>query len=293
MKPRTIRSKHFDGTEQLSLEDWKKLRVADLGSAADTLVPGWRGEVTAMVGLRLSDDNNSIEESIFLLQGQLLKNKKSHQADKFFNIPSNVKLILVGVNCGIFDFSNGLSSNLVDSSSLTYHFEDEEGRLSDARVKELGIEGFTVRMCALPSTAFWVALTLVLYPLPKAQLVEKHVWADSPEFPGLSCFKGEVPLNPPVDVLLKKAVGLPIVPAVLPGAAFSLVAPSIPTRAVVVAVAKTLRATSVPEIVSSKSLLLQRWDRISTVGDSALQSTTPEKLWPLPSDPLPASASSG
>ena len=285
---RSISGPGFRSARDLLLKEIKKLSVPSFDRVVEHLLPdlGWKGDLYGSVGLILSNDNKSIVNGNFFLSGQLFPGSESKrfQAAKFWSAGTDLDLQLSINNASIFNFSSTLTSDFVDGSDVTHAFFKGNQRLETEEAEAAGIPGFCLRLFIAPSKETFAKLTLVLYPLPLAVLLESQLLAENVRFPGLSVFSGEFPIGPPQTAVPRTPTpyGCPILPVVIPGSPLTDF-PNTPSGIEIRRkIAEVLRAAVKPEIKNGPAMLLKRWTEIQNAGPSKLLNKQLDIMWPLP-----------
>ena len=284
-----IRSDAFAGRDNLTWEDFEALRVTDKRDAADKLVDSWTGGVVGLTLFHLNNDRRKVENTEFLLLGTLFDdNVKVIATNKIFP-NSNAKLVLSDLNCELFTFFNGLTSNLVDSSELNYCFKNSAAgpNLSEEEVKERKLGPFSLRAYLSPSTENHMKLDIAIYPLDVGTLQDTFSLAADPRFPGIQlCTIGEVRVCPGQEEILgDRSWGQPTVPAFLAATAFSASSPLPPTSLLRKAFASLMAAGVRPTFKRDFKFLKELWDKILKEGPGVLTAQPLDLCWPPP-DPI-------
>ena len=282
----------FEQREQINLEKVKSWVVDPAAAAAEQLLEDWQGGVIGLVNITLSNDNSSVDNARFLLQGRLFRDSpKFVPCNKIWPARAQNELVLEDLDCSLFRFSNSLVSNLVDSSETEISFRTSAGQpLIGTDLDDINMSGFCLRAFVWPSTPNFAKLGLLLYPLAKEELLEVAPLAIHPAFPGISLFSVEFPIGPPSDSF---RFGLPFFPAVSAGGCFDSFPNFPPREEFVEAAAALLRKATYPEIKVSRTTLQKRWTELEENGNNpnALKSKKMSVIWPLP--PVRASIPSG
>ena len=295
-KPATIQGAAFKGDAALPLELWQKLECSSPDEAPGKLLNRWNGGIVAFTVGRLSNDNRRLDNLNLHLSGLLWeKEPLSSKAANFWPIEDqDIKLNFKSINANVFSFKEaGLVSQLIDSAELPFSFQKGGAPLEDDEIENLGLQGFCVRAFVQPRREYYVVFSILLFPLGKEDLLETHQLAKNPMFPGLLLYKKEIQLRfKTSDLFGDLKLGSPIVPAVIPGEAWTA-APNCPSATDLKrALACTLRAAFKPDAVVGKKkvqTLEARWSELLAEGESKLRLSSCDFTWP--EAPAPRAAS--
>lgn len=282
----------FQQDSSLTLDMMKAWTIERRETAAEQLCPEWTGDEIGLVALNLNGDNRTVNNAQFLLQGTMFRNAvKVVNANQFWTFPGNTphQLVLEPIDCSIFKFRDSLVSNLVDDSEIEFSLRPTGGQpLMGTELDDVGFRGFSLRAFVWPTCPNWAKLVILLYPLGKEELSEAQPLHVHSAFPGLSLVSVTFPLGPPAREGNK--IGLPFVPAILPGSPFEETPNFPPAKDLVAAVAALLRKTTYPEVKSNATYLRRRWGELLEGGNdpAALKSQALTLIWPLPTEPVSA-----
>ena len=286
--PSTIQSKWFAKKAVLSVKDLELIRAESIEEAFDSLIgDSWNGGICSYLTVDISQNNQVPVSSNFVIKGPIFDNKeKAFKTSKFFNLGSPGYLVFANLDCSLFQFHNGLTSNYVDSSEIPFEYRLEKDSDSLPIEDVEGYPGFCLRASAYPTEANWVRLTILLFPKDVDALLDTCDSVTSPAWPGVTFASELIPLDPsPGDFFSGPSRGLPVVPALISEAPFTEEAfPS--TTAIIASVSATLRAVTIPESKSNFSQLGPRWANIVSEGNNALKPGVPDLLWPEPAQPM-------
>ena len=292
MAPKTISGKAFKGNGELQLSHWKTLEVCNSADGPRRLLERWSGSIVGYCVAKLANDNKSVSNVSFHLGGTLFEDEDLKlNCSKFWNVPDNLTLAIPCLDTAVFSFSNGgLTSDLVDSSRFQVHWFRDGVPLSPEERAETGILGFSLRFHALPeqsvTSGTWANLTVVLYPLPKAMLLEGHGLCTRPNFPGLRLFSSKVFQ---IGFNSAKAFpdiewGCPLVPAVMTGSDWDDLPFCPSSEELRSKLAATLRNVCPADIKKSPADLKKAWDDLKANGEANLRNTLSSLkfIWPVP-----------
>ena len=288
--PTTIQSKWFTKKSPLNLNDLENIRADSPEDSFDVLFGDrWNGGIVSYLTVDISQNNQTPIGSNFYLKGPIFQDKeKLFKSPKFFTIDEQFYLAFSNLDCSIFEFHNGLVSNYVDSTEISFELRKEKHSESFEPEDLTGYPGFSLRAFASPVEANWARLSILLYPADVDSLLELCDAASSPWWPGIPIFSELIPLGPsPGDFFTGPSRGLAVVPALISAAGFTE-ASRPTTTAILGSVSATLRAVSTPETKTNVTQLHPRWNSIKAEGESALKSSIPDLLWPEPEFPMTA-----
>ena len=276
----------------LGPEDLEALAVTGFGpTCTPTLIKtGWKQFVTANIGVAMSANNNRILSANIFLLGKLHKSATectAVSAARFWpNVDPKIELRFPFDKMHIFPFDASLQSGLVDSSAVEFEIYNTGTDLpmSPEDFKAAGGSSFTLRAFAHMTTAIWLKLQLVLYPLGKEALLDTFPFAHNVNFPGLLLVSKNVTMLPNST----KDYGLPFAPFLLkgnPDAPFPQ-APSYELRA---AISALLQTGVTPKLSKDATYLAAKWTKMKDLKekaeDSLTSSSTSAATWP---DALPS-----
>ena len=288
----TICGNGFKNPRDLSEEEFEATLVPSFARATETALQnaGWNGGLYGAIGLQLSNDNRAVAFGHFCLFGKVVR-ASSHTvaAGKFWSGMDDIKLELQLGDASIFNFTDSLASNLIDSADVTHRFLRSESALDRDELEDLGVRGFCLRAYVTPTRETYAKFALGLLPLPLAELLDEHPLAESPLFPAISAgAAGEFPLGPPLSAAVPRSRdrwGAPFWPVIVLGTSRAT-CPNQPNGGELRGkMAEILRKAFKPELKNGPANLLKRWEEIKEAGASNLKKTDPEKLWPLPAQP--------
>ena len=293
MAPKPISGKGLKGSDELSLEHWKTLEVCSSSDGPRRLQEQWSGSIIGFLVARLSNDNKSIENISFHLGGTLFEEEDlKANCSKFWNVSENLSMAIPCLDTSIFSFPNGgLTSELVDSSKFRVNWYKDGVIMAPENRAETGITGFCLRFHATPKQSLvsgtWATLALILYPLPKAMLLEGHPLSTNANFPGFRLFSSDV-----FQIGFNSAKrfkdlswGSPILPACIPGGDWDDLPFCPSTAELKTKMAATLRNVALPDTRKSPAELKKAWEDLKATGAGGLKNTASglKWIWPLPS----------
>ena len=285
-KPSTITSEDFRKPAELTRDELQKL-VINSPSEATELFSNWNGLTVCSVLLHLSNDNATIANASILISGDLFPDRKVISLNGVYASCPALSLSIGNIDGETFKFPPGqMFSDLLDSSRLDYRYIKDGDFLDAEAAATAGLPGFTTRAYVVPSADVWTRFVIMLYPAPLNTLSSAHPASINPRFPGVCLFSKDIPLEPSSKSTLTHKWGCPILPAIIPGEAFTTALPtSADFRA---AIASLLRSAIKPECKRGHATLHPRWEAIHQDGDSQLKTLPLDLIWPMPSPATPS-----
>jgi len=276
----------------LSPLDLEKLSVNGLGtSCTPTLIKtGWKQLITANIGVALGADNSRILSANLFLLGKLHKHPTDYtavSAAKYWpNVDPKIEIRFPLDKMDVFHFDATLQSGLVNCTAIDHEIYNTGTDLpmSPEDFRAAGGGAFTLRAFAHMTTAVWLKLQLVLYPMGKSALLETFPFAMNPWFPGLILVSKSITMLPhaPNDY------GLPFSPFLLkgrPDAPFPQQS-SFDLRSKISAL---LQTGITPKLSKDATYLNAKWKKMEELKeraeDSLSASSTAAATWP---DALPS-----
>ena len=288
-KAQVIRgSRKFQGTDPLSANDLKRLRVSTFSGAASIFLENWKDEPVFLVGLTLTQDNEKIENATALLQGFLWPEGKKLEANSFWQLDKELVMNFEKIDLSKFEFDGVTSSKYLNHTHLDYKIsvKGQNQPLSDDELKSLGIGGFCMRVFCHPISTTSVKVALLLFPQDRDLLVQEMDLAKNYYFPGVTVEKFEVELGIQRDELLDNNYGCPILPVIKTQEPIKSNT-RVPSSAEIVhAIGTLMRATRAPDGKSSHTTLMKCWGQLKKHGESKLKHPVYEDwYWPKPKEP--------
>ena len=288
-KPQIIGSaKKFQGTDKLSANDLKRLRVTTFNGAASIFLENWKKEPVFLVGLTLSQDNENIENATALLQGFLWPEGKELSANNFWHFDKELVMTFEKIDLEKFEFDGCNTSRLLSHTLLDYSVKVKgaDQALSDSELKSLGFPGFCLRVFCHAISTTSVKVELLLYPLERDTLLKENGLAVNYYFPGVTVEKFEVELGIQRDELLDNNYGCPILPVIKTKEPIRSNS-KVPGREEIThAIGTLLRATRAPDGKSSYTTMLKSWGQLKKHGESKLKRPVYDDwIWPKPKEP--------
>ena len=220
-QPTTIVSDDFRRTAELTRDELMKLVIGAPSEAAE-LIKQWNGGTVCTLLIHLSNDNKTVQNCSVLLVGELYPDRKVISLNGVYESCPALSISIGPIDGNTFDFIPGKTySELKDSSRVDHQFL-RDGYVLDAPTSAAaGLTGFTLRAYIVPSGAEWTKLVILLYPVPKASLLANHLACVDPRFPGISLLSKDIQLEPTTLSTMAKIWGCSILPAIIPGEAFT------------------------------------------------------------------------
>ena len=164
MPPKNTKKISFEGQDELSLDQWKELKVACSADAPRRFLANWQGALTGFLSARLTNDNHRIDRSTMHLAGTIWNEGFTAQANAFWENADVIFFPLPHLDMKLFTFNTGtMYSNLIDWSELqlTWYRDGVE----DATILEDqdAIPGFTLRCFIVPNASpqpLWAAIQI-------------------------------------------------------------------------------------------------------------------------------------
>ena len=279
----------FAGKYELTVEDVKRMVVPSYSEAASTLIPGWRGSPILLVGTKLDQDGTTIQNAEPVLLGHLFrKSARSFAANKFWNFNDQILLKIQPINLADFKFGDSLRSQLVDGSQINFSFTDKQGNdVETDTLSAQGYKGFCIRIFVIPTAANEAKVKIVLYPVPKDDLIADNSLWDDPRFPGLLVSSTDVDIGVRYTEVLDESFGSPIVPCVLTDQQKENLSAIPPAGDFLDKIAATLRAATNPETKQNHKNLWERWGELKRDGANKLVKMACAAMWPPYQHPTP------
>ena len=256
-------------------------------SEASELIKRWNGGTVCSMLIHLSNDNKTVQNCSVLLIGELYPDRKVISLNGVYESCPALSISVGPIVGDTFDFIPGKTySELKDSSRMDHHFLKDGYVLDAAGVVEAGLTGFTLRAYIVPSGAEWTKLVVLLYPVPTETLLNDHPACADPRFPGISLLSKDIQLEPTTLSTFAKIWGCSILPAIIPGEAFTTSFPS--SADLRAAISATLRSAVKPEVKKGYATLLPRWEAIREHGASQLKDVTLDLIWPVSTPAIPS-----
>jgi len=281
---------------EIDPEDLAKLVVTNSTSeaAAKLTALGWDGKAKCCsIVLSLSADNLRVDKANFLVRGDLA-GKIVLEANKLWEkADSNVTLVLKLTHGEIFMFSEGdLASDIVAQDAVAHAFYvNKEGRapavVLEADYHEWGIGEFSLRATAVLSNnssakaGVIVKLTILLFPVSKANLLDRYELAQCSAWPGLRVAEGHLPLFPRPA----KPWGCPVLPLLITSGQGQ----TAPAEALQRAISGLMNKSVETESARTGKALLEKWRKI-VAQPQDLTVKSGDLTWPVA--PVPATEKS-
>ena len=285
--PKRISDPLFKGTDSLSLDQWKHLQIANSADAPRRLLDNWSGTVMGYLTCRLTNDHEDIDQMLFSLVGALFTDFDGLrlQANKYWEVDASYTFEIPSFDAALFSFKSGtLQSELLDHTKIRVDWFKDGVKLTHEQLALSGIPGFSLRFYAVPNAPTWMGITIVLYPLPKSQLLEQYPVCLNPAFPGLRIYSAAHCYLGFATKQLFDSVnpGTPILPCVLAPQDLdeNPVHPS--TGSLLKTMAATLRTAVAPATKKDLPHLNKKYEEILLNGEAAMRPTAPASLWPTP-----------
>ena len=290
MPPKKISDPGFRGGDELSHEQWRALETTNSADSPRRLLKTWTETVVGFLCCHLANDCLSIDQMIFSLSGRLFSDSDGLQlnASKFWEVNDHLTFEIPAFDSSIFTFRGGtLTSELLDHSQLRVAWYQDGEPLSPEEREDAGIPGFCLRFYATPNAATWFSISIILYPLPRAALLDTFPCSVNPAFPGLRLYSANhCYLGFPTKQLFPSLnAGSPIMPCILANGEWEDNPTNPSTQDLITAMAKTLRTATSPVAKKNLKNLIERWQEIQSANDVSLKLVPPTYLWPLPSEP--------
>ena len=173
---------------------------------------------------------------------------------------------------------------MLDGSSLDVKWYKDGVPLPEQERVAAGMPGFSLHFYAMPCQPTWASVAILLFPLPKKDLLETYPICLNPSFPGITLYSAKFcSLGFAADqVFDNQNFGTPILPCIIPGADWDESATAPTTSALVHAMAKTLRAAYKPVGKAGQKALKKKWDDLTLSGEAGLKPESPPFIWPEP-----------
>lgn len=279
---KVIKDNSFGKPANLTPNDLKRLACNSFDEAAGKIHEDWDNDPILAVGIELTQDNGSVNNAVTLFQGCLFKDDpKQIKASILWPFGDNLSLNIKDLECGLFEFKNRLSSELLDCDKLDWSITRRGVEIEDEDLSTMGFTGFCCRMYLIPIAAQKAKAIMLVFPLPIDELLKANPLAGDIRFPGIAVHKEEIELGFDPATLIDKAVGGPCLPAIIPGTALKSGGKVPPAAEIQSRCADLLRKVASPECKANHSTLGIRWDEIRAKGESQIKSITPEFIWPV------------
>ena len=288
MAPKRITGQLFKGSDCLTHDQWRELEVVNSTDGPRRLMQNWGGGMMGYLCGRLENDNRRIANLNFHLLGMLGEDTDgiNTNCNKFWDVEENMKLHIAPFDTKVFQFKSGtLVSELLDSSALETTWTKDGAPLSEQDRLAAGIKGFSLRFFVMPNQPTWASVSILLFPIPKAELQQTFPLSSNPSFPGMTLYSAKFcSLGFAADQVFKNHnFGTPLLPCIIPGGEWDALPTNPTTPSLLQAIAKTLRATWKPVGKANAKALKKKWDELALAGESALKEEAPAFIWPEPS----------
>jgi len=282
----------FAGARSLTPDEVIQLEVTNFTSDIDgeLVQRGWaKPAACGSIGLHLAIDNNSVEGGRFIVRGQLVDGKQLVvEAGKVWHgADSKASLVLRFNDASVFTFSEGgLASDIIDGSQVefglvTFNETKQAVPILDNDMEEWGFKGFSLRMlCHISKRSSTregviIAYTIILYPMWKADLLDRYEAAQNAAWPGLKVAEGHFPMFPKSQT----PWGCPIMPWLIMEVNTTEGGENPDSGMLRAAIAAVMNQQAMAESCRTGSSLITKWDRIqNNPGD--LITKTPDVTWP-------------
>ena len=288
----------FKGSDDIDMAELERATVGNFSSDVGVTLGrfGWSGlTLCGSVGLALSADNESVDRSVFLVNGPVDSKTILVEGNKLWpETDVKIRLAITLKKACVFNFSAGwLASDIVAQEDIEHgFFAVEEGQqpapVLAADFEEWGISNFALRMLCTVSkntslrAGVVIKHTILIFPLGKDDLLAKYEAAQSPAWPGIRLVDGHMPLLPRPET----AWQCPVVPLIKRGSSDGEQRDWPQAADLRRAVAATMGAAWKATIARTASSLLNKWQKIAN-NPADLAQETGDLVWPtaeLPSD---------
>ena len=277
--PSPIKGPDFDGRDQLTSDDWKKLVVTNAVDAPRHLYADWPGKLVGYCAATLTNDNASILNMQFMLAGSLWERPLNVSATRFFeDLEAGTSLTFPTFNTSALVFnSSALVSDYLSHEQIPHEWK----RNGQPYPPPAPNKPFSIRAFVTPIEGKWARLWILLFPLAKPDLLSNHPLAANKSFPGMEVSAVTFPLGFDCQEIIPNLNwGAPILPIIVLGADWEQ-RPTHPTTASLKrALAATLRTATKPEIKKDHANLMARWSELLDNGEAALKIILPPEIWP-------------
>lgn len=288
----------FSGTEKLGDEDWATCLVADL---AATTVAGkvrnlgnWNGNAAATVGLRLKADNSGVDGGRLVLIGKWDEKIKLQAKKLFQGCEENVVLEMEIGDLAVFHCREGeMASGFIPQEAVKYRYRQGEGVLSEARLEEVGVKSFSLKIVTGLSRSsskkegLWLNATILIFPEDADAMAAIGGQTRNPAWPGIKAAGGQIPMIPEAGrkkgALKGKEWGAPIAPLLATGAPWEAAPGPLGQAEVVAACRALLNKGCCPETVATAEAAKKRWESLLANPDQ-LKEKPAERTWPAPAE---------
>ena len=206
-RQKTFSGAEFSGKDDLNWGDIQDWIVAGGNEAIKSTLDqySWDGNAVATILLSLSPDNRKVVQGKVVLVGDLMKGSKEVKANRLF--PEADKQLSISYqfdDASLFTFNSGtMIGELVDSSECNWSvFKKARGGNTEIVQSEFegnSIGNFSVRPYLVPLSSQRAKLTLLVFPLSKADLEAEHSLCNKAAFPGLEMTVMEIDFYPLSD----------------------------------------------------------------------------------------------
>ena len=282
--PVEITSPRFEFTDVLTANDLKRVCAPSFTTAAAALIENWEGEPVLMVGLHLSQDNESVTNSSTLLQGTLYKTGKALEVSKLWNTKANFILKIEALDLTKFRMGGNMFSEYLDSDDFDHAFwdKDKKAEAEATALADNNIKGFCLRVFLAPMSSKSANLAVLLFPASLATLEADHPQHQKPAFPGIVITRAEILLGPQTKTITDKIYGSPLMPVLCPSTPI-LSSSKIPQMCQLAgSIAALLKKTQAPDCKANHKTLNESWENIKRDGESRLAEKSYDKYWPAP-----------
>ncbi len=282
----------FQGTEQLTPEDWRSVETPDLSSRSVGQVlmrHGWNGKgAAAAVAVKLQPDNTSPETARLVLLGEWEGAIKIQAKKLFTGADSDTLLEIKLPDLAVFRFvDDQLCSRYTPQEAVPYQFTQGEKILADEEDRMAqGIGDFSLRVVAgLSKTCgvkygLWLHISVLLFHLTAENMEDREVMplGGHPAWPGIKLVEGQIPILPGAGkkkpLFGGKDWGAPISPIVAPGVPWEA-APGPPEQQEIIEACRQLLNTgTMADTAATADAVTKKWDRPQITDRPA------EKEWP-------------
>ena len=272
---KTFAGEEFSGTESLNPTDINDWIVDGMGgevvkNALDDF--DWDGGVVAGITLKTSIDNKKVANSNIFLTGEFMKGGKEIRASRLFpEADKELRISYFIEEASVFTFRSGtMVGEVIDDHKITWNVLRKGSRgntdLPEAEYEANKIGNFSIRPFIVPLSSSKARITLLVFPITKADLESLRPHSKKPSFPGLELMQTDVDFFPRVSSDSGKAWGCPIIPFFHLGSSLDE-HPNIPTTDdIKAAISKTLRACVVPSVKRDLRTLASAWTSIQESG---------------------------
>ena len=247
----------------------------------------WDGSVVTGITLQTSPDNKKIVGGNLFMAGELMKGFREIRANRLFpDVDKDFRISYQIEEASIFSFKSGsMIGELVDDDRIMWNVIKKTSRgnteldINDYGTNNIG--SFSVRPYVVPLSPTKARITVLVFPLHKADLEAQHAHWRKAAFPGLELLQCDVDLFPLVNTDTSKAWGCPFIPLLHLGGSFEDQPHLPPTDDIRAAISANLRTDVVPTTKRDLRTLAAAWTAVQESGPSKLKERLPDTLWPL------------